>query len=386
MLLALTFVLAALVAGSAVYCILAIIGAMRYLRARPARLDGTIPISVLKPLHHMEEALEENLRSFFRQNYGNFELLFAVREPDDPALHVVEKLRREFPYVPASSMVTGEPPYPNAKVFSLTRMLAQARYDLVVMSDSDIRVHEDFLENVAREFQDPRLGLASCPYRAVPGESFWSTLEALTINTEFLAGILVARLVEGVKFALGPTIAVRRTVLDEIGGFDGLKDYLAEDFVMGKRAAERGWRVILSSQVIDHYIGGLAFGANARHRIRWCRSTRRSRPAGYIGQIFTNPVPLAAALWIATPELWTLCSATIALRGIAAVTTAGNVLRNPLTTGQWLLLPLADVVSFVFWLAGFFGNTITWRGRTYYLHPDGRFELVQPPESRSAGA
>jgi ceramide glucosyltransferase len=382
----LTILLAALVAGSAVYCVLAIIGATRYLQARPARLDGTIPISVLKPLHHLEDALEENLRSFFQQDYRNFELLFAVREPDDPALQVVEKLRREFPHILASSMVTGEPPYANAKVFSLTRMLAQARHDLIVMSDSDIRVRQDFLDNVAREFQDPKLGLASCPYRAIPGQSFWSTLEAITINTEFLAGILVARLVEGVKFALGPTIAARRTVLEEIGGFDGLKDYLAEDFVMGKRTAERGWRVILSSQVIDHYIGGLPFGANARHRIRWCRSTRRSRPAGYIGQIFTNPVPLAAALWIAAPELWTLCSATIALRGIAAVTTAGNVLKNPLSTRHWLLLPLADLVSFAFWVAGFFGNTIIWRGRTYYLHPDGRFELVRPPESRSAGA
>src|SRR5581483_8979322 len=139
----------------------------------------------------------------------------------------------------------------NAKVFSLDRMLSEARYDLLVMSDSDIRVTPEMLLVIAAEFQDESVGLATCPYRAVPGWSFWSTLEAIGLNTEFLGGILVARMLEGMKFAVGPTIAARRRTLSRIGAFDSVKDYLAEDFVMGKLAAEAGEGVILSSYVIE---------------------------------------------------------------------------------------------------------------------------------------
>ena len=147
------------------------------------------------------------------------------------------------------------------------------------MSDSDIHVTPDMLSTVAAEFADPRVGVATCPYRAVPGRGIWSKLEAIGMNTQFLGGVLVARMLEGMKFALGPTIAARKSVLDQMGGFDRLKDYLAEDFVMGKFAAELGYRVLLSSYVIEHHIGSQSFAANFKHRLRWARSTRRSRPA-----------------------------------------------------------------------------------------------------------
>ena len=162
---------------------------------------------------------------------------------------MVERLQAQYPAVPSRLIVTGEPPYPNAKVYSLDRMLEAARHDLVVMADSDIRVTPDMLSTIAAEFADEKLGMATCPYRAVPGRSFWSTLEAIGLNTEFLGGVLVARMLDGMKFALGPTIAARRATLGAIGGFDAVKDYLAEDFVMGKLAAERGVGVILSSYV-----------------------------------------------------------------------------------------------------------------------------------------
>ena len=175
-------------------------------------------------------------------------------------------------------------------------MKSAARYELLVMSDSDIRATPDMLATLAAEFADPRVGLATCPYRAVPGRGFWSTLEAIGMNTQFLGGVLVARMLEGMKFALGPTIAARKSVLDQMGGFDRLKDYLAEDFVMGKFAAELGHRVLLSSYVIEHHIGSQDFAANFRHRLRWARSTRRSRPAGYAGELFTMPLPPALLL------------------------------------------------------------------------------------------
>ena len=368
--------LLALVAGSLVYCVLTLVAAMRYRRVRPAPLHVAMPISILKPLAGVEEGLEQNLRTFFEQRYPAFEILFAVRSEKDPAIEVVERLRREYPAVPSRLIVTGEPPYPNAKVYSLDRMLAAARYELIVMSDSDIRVTPEMLSTIAAEFQDPQLGMATCPYRVVPGRSFWSTLEAVGLNTEFLGGVLVARMLDGMKFALGPTIAARRETLQKIGGFDAVRDYLAEDFVMGKLAAEHGYGVILSSYVIEHRIGAQTFGANMRHRLRWNRSTRRSRPAGYVGQVFTNPLPPALLLLAFGTAWWPVVALTAVLRAVAGWAAAGYVLRDPLTARFFWLVPLQDVISLLTWCAGFFGNTILWRGRRYWLLRDGRFELV----------
>jgi ceramide glucosyltransferase len=374
-----TIVLLALLAGALVFSALTVIAALRYLTVRPPDLRAAEPVSILKPLAGLDADLESNLRTFFEQDYPSFEILFAVRDADDPAVPVVEKLRQEYPNVTSRLLLTGEPPYPNAKVFSLDRMLHASAHDLVVMSDSDIRVTPAMLQTVAAEFQDPKLGVATCPYRAIAGgslekTSFWSRLEAIGMNTDFLAGILVARMLEGMRFAVGPTIAARRRALESIGGFDRLKDYLAEDFVMGKFAAEAGHGVSLSSYVIEHHIGSSSdFRHNAAHRIRWTRSTRRSRPAGYLGQLFTMPLPLALLVIAWNPLWWPVLPVTLAIRGIAAWTVAELVLRARL---NWLLLPFEDIAGFCFWIAGFFGNTIVWRGRRYRLESDGRFTLI----------
>ncbi len=359
--------------GAIVYSLLQILAVLRYLAVRPPSLFRSDPISVLKPLAGLDLDLESNLRTFFEQDYPAFELLFAVRREDDPAAEVVARLQREYPNVSSRTVITGEPPYPNAKVFSLDRMLALANNDLVVMSDSDIRVTPDLLRTVVAEFQDAHLGVATCPYRAVPGASFWSRLEATGMNTDFWGSALVARMLEGMHFAVGPTIAARRGVLQSIGGFERLKDYLAEDFVMGKFAAEAGHGVILSSYIVEHHIGSATLHQNIAHRLRWARSTRRSRPAGYVGQLFTMPIPLALLVYAAAPAWWPVLPLTLIVRAAAAYTVSARVLRTEI---NWLLLPIEDLLGFCFWIAGFFGNTISWRGRRYRLFPDGRFELI----------
>jgi ceramide glucosyltransferase len=369
-------VLLALVVGSLVYCVLTAIAAVLYKRVRPPAARDWPPISILKPLAGVDEGLEENLASFFEQQYPCFEILFAVHDSSDPAAAVVENLRTRYPAVPSRLIVTGEPPYPNIKVYKLDRMLECARHDLIVMADSDIRVTPGMLAAIAAEFQDGKLGLSTCPYRAVPGRSFWSTLEAVGLNTEFLGGVLVARMLDGMKFALGPTITARRAALTAIGGFDAVKDFYAEDFVLGKLAAERGYGVILSSYAIEHRIGAEGFAENLRHRLRWSRSTRRSRPWGYIGQVFTNPLPLALALWALRPEWWPVAAAAVVFRGAAAWFTAAYVLRDPLTRRLWALVPLQDAASFLVWISGFFGTTILSRGRKYRLLRDGRCEIA----------
>lgn len=369
-----TIVLLTLLAGAVVYSLLTMVAAFSYLSVTPPVLKDAEPISILKPLSGLDLDLESNLRTFFVQDHSSFEILFAVKDLSDPAAEVVEKLRREYSHVPSQLLVTGESPYANAKVFSLDRMMAVAANDLLVMSDSDIRVTPDLLHTVAAEFQEMGLGVATCPYRAVAGPSFWSRLEAMGMNTDFMAGVLVARMLAGMQFAVGPTIVVRKRVLTSIGGFARLKDYLAEDFVMGKFAADAGHGVILSSYVIEHHIGSTDWRENAAHRLRWTRSTRRSRPLGYIGQLFTMPVPLALLVCIAHPGWWPVLPLALLVRGLAAYVVSCQTLKAKL---NWLLLPLEDLAGFCFWIAGFFGNTITWRGRRYRLQTDGRFELIK---------
>src|SRR5262252_8306823 len=372
-------VLLLILLGAIVYSCMQIVAAQRYLSVRPPILTSTEPISILKPLAGLDLDLESNLRTFFEQNYPEFEILFAVRNVRDPAVRVVSQLQQEYPKIPSRLVITGEPPYPNAKVFSLEKMLAAAANDLVVMSDSDIRVTSDLLQTAAAEFQDPRVGVATCPYRAVPGPSFWSRLEATGMNTDFWGGALVARMLEGMHFAVGPTIVARRHVLLSIGGMTRFKDYLAEDFVIGQFAAEAGHDVILSSYVIEHHIGSATFRENIAHRIRWGRSTRRSRPAGYVGQLFTMPFPIALIVCGLSPAWWPVLPVALALRAVAANRVSARVLRTKL---DWALLPIEDSIAFLFWIAGFFGNTISWRGRKYRLFSDGRFELIAPTSDR----
>ena len=362
-----------LLASTAGFSLLSILAALRYLAVRPRAADHPPPISILKPLAGLDHALESNLRTFFEQDYPTFEILFAVRDANDPAIAVVKKLSAEYTGVPSRLLITGDAPYSNAKVYSLDRMLDAASHDLVVMSDSDTRVTPALLAAIAAEFQDARVGVATCPYRAVAGPSVWSKLEATGMNTDFMAGILVARMLEGMRFAVGPTIAARRPVLESIGGFNRLKDYLAEDFAMGKFAAEAGHGVVLSSYVIEHHIGSTDWPQNAAHRLRWVRSTRRSRPLGYVGQLFTMATPVALLSCVIAPRLWLAAIVVVGIRAVAAYAVASRVLRARI---NWALLPAEDLLAFCFWIAGFFGNTIVWRGRRYRVFADGKFEQV----------
>jgi ceramide glucosyltransferase len=370
----LPFILAALVAGSLIYCILILVGARNYLRVPPLRRVNRQPVSILKPLCGSDEGLEENLRSFFLQDYAHFEILMAVRRENDPEAMTARRVMREFPEVRARLLVTGDSPRPNGKVFSLQQMMLHAKHDILLMADSDIRVTPEMTRVIAAEMHDPAVALVTCPYRAVPGKTIWSRMEAVGMNTEFLGGVLVARLLDGMNFALGCTLAVRREALESIGGLEALQNYLAEDFMMGKLIADGVGRVILSSYIIQHCIGSQSFGVNFRHRLRWARSTRRSRPWGYVGQVFTNPLPLALVLLASEPGWWPLAAVTVAFRVLVAWVVAGQVLEDPLTGRGWYLVAVQDIASFITWAWGFFGNTVEWRGRRHRVLPNGMFD------------
>ena len=369
-------VLGALLTGSLVYCVLIVVATRRFLHAALPVPGVQPPVTVLKPLCGYDEGLEDNLRSFFVLDYPEYEIIFGVHRESDSALPVAQRIIAEFAgRVKARVAVTGESPVPNAKAFSLNRMVREASHDVLVMCDSDVRVEPSLLSSLAAEFQDSGVGLITCPYRAVPGKSVWSRLEAIGMNTELLGGVLVARMIEGMRFALGCTVAVRRSVLDGMGGFGYLQEFLAEDFVIGQRAAELGHRVLLSSCVIEHRIGSQGMMHNLGHRLRWARSTRRSRPAGYWGQIFTYPLLWALLLIAIYPEAWPVAVLTFMLRGAAALSTARYVLHDPVTQKQWWLLPLQDILGFLVWISGFVGDTIVWRDRKCTVLRDGRLQV-----------
>ena len=368
--------------GGMVYCGLALWAAKRFrsYAAEPDSADSFEPfVSLLKPLSGDEPSLERNLESFFLQEYPNYEVLFAVNRPDDPALDVAKRLHSRYPHIPARFVVAGPVPWPNAKVYSLEMMTALAKAELLVISDSDVSVGPHYVRRVVQPFADPRVGVTTCIYRGVPGAGFWSRLEALAMSCTFMPGVLVAWAMEGMKFALGPTMAVRRKCLEAIGGFSGMAHYLADDFLLGNWAARNGYQVVLSPYVVDHHVLGTGFAATFKHRLRWARSTRRSRPWGYVGEGFTHPVAAALALLLVAPFSLALAAvaATLLMRVLINWSVSWQVLRDPHARQGWWLVPLQDLMEFVVWCAGFTGRIVMWRGLAYKVGREGRFELAE---------
>src|SRR5438874_3999460 len=233
----------ALLTGSIAYCVLAMIGAARYRQSGAARIARLPGVSILRPMAGAEDNTETNLRSLFEQGHPEFEVLLSVHEEGDPAAAIARRVMADYPGVPARLIVAGVSPFPNAKVWSLRALLPEARHEAVVMSDSDIRLEPDSLATILSELTQPGVALVTCPYRAVGGPRFWSKIEALGLNTEFLGGVLTARLLNGMDFAVGCTLATRRAELEAIGGLQNLQRYLAEDFMMGRLMRASGRKV-----------------------------------------------------------------------------------------------------------------------------------------------
>lgn len=372
------------VVGGLAYYLIAIFSA-RKKRIECARerqagiMDELPPVSLLKPLRGRETGLSEWLETFFRQDYPRFEIIFAVRGPDDPAVAAVEELRKQYPSIPSEIIFTGEPPYSNAKVHGMEKMANRARYDILVITDSDTSVPHDYLRNVARLFEPPEVGVITHPYRGVAGRDFWSKLEATGMTTEFMTGVIVAERLEGMKFALGPSMAIRRQCLNRIGGFAAMADYLADDFVLGNWAHRAGYRVELSCLVINHHATAGGFQTSFAHRLRWNRSTRFSRPAGYLGQGFTYGLSWALLTAFLYPAVWSLILLGIILAArIAVAWEMSRLLADRHAMSRVGMLPLQDLLSFVSWLGGFSGREIVWRNERYRLLSDGRFEPIIP--------
>ena len=352
-----------------------------------AKLDHppgyTPPLSLLKPLHGAEPGLEANLTSFFEQDYPQYEILFCVRTAEDLGLEIARRVAARFPQIPAKFLSTGEPPYINAKVRSMELMEQAAAHDILVISDSDVRVTADYLSAIALPFADARVGAITCPYRGVAAEGgLWARLEAVGMSVEMTSGVLVARMMEGMQFVLGPTMAFRRETIRRMGGFKVTADYCADDFVLGNETHKLGQTVVLSHHAIDHIVINLSLVASLKHQIRWMKSTRFSRPKGHFGTALTFSMPfgllgliagalLGHAWWAVAALMWAVAS-----REALSIAVGRMVVRDPSWFNLLVLYPVRDLMGFFFWAASYLGSKILWRGRVFQLLPGGKMRAA----------
>ncbi|MBK7995804.1 MAG: glycosyltransferase [Blastocatellia bacterium] len=376
----LQLILTAIIIGGIVYYFLGIIAAKKLIKRRPkAFMASSLGISILKPLKGVEDGLKEYLTSFYLLDYPKFEIIFAVHTKDDPAVEVVNKLISHYPQVKSRLVIAENPPYANAKVYSLEQMAKVATFDILVITDSDTSVAKDYLNAIAEAFQSEKVGAMTNLYRGVAANDFWSKLEALGMSSEFMSGVIVAEWLEGMKFTLGPSMAIRKSNLAQIGGFAAMADFLADDFVLGNWVAEKGAEVVLSTHVINHHATSPGFLLSFKHRLRWNRSTRFSRPSGYIGQGFTYGLSWAflGIFLLPFPYGLFLFLFTLIIRWFLAIQVGVYLLEDKTIYKYLFLIPLQDFISFASWLGGFLGSEISWRNRRFRIVAGGRFIPIE---------
>ena len=385
-----------------IYCVMVIVAAARFgmQKRREDRAATTFspPLSVLKPLHGMEPGLEQNIESFFEQDYPEFELLFCARQESDEGLQLARRVGARHPEVDARYVTCGEPTqkFHNAKVYSLAKLDSVAKHSLFITSDADVRVTKDYLRRMVQNLKDPAIGLASCVYlgttdrRTTDGNTtnggakagISSQLDAVGKSVEMTSGVLVADMLEGTKFALGASMAVRKESFQMAGGFEELGQFYADDFVLGNRLAAQKIGVRMATHVIRLMVQDTPFGLSFRNQLRWMQSTRRSRPLGHLGSGLTFAMPFGL-LGLA----WGLLSGHVLL---GVVWLAGMVLNRWLQAAailqvmgdeEWvrgmLLYPLRDLLGSVLWLGSYGGDKFYYRGKVYTLKGGGRVEEPQ---------
>lgn len=331
------------------------------------------PVTVLKPLRGLGVELYDNLASFCRQDYPEFQIVCGVEDANDPALLVLRQLRHDFPAVHIVVAI-GQAPGTNRKVANLCQMMRHARHDILALSDADIRVRPDYLHTLVAPLGDPAVGLTTCLYRGLATMGMPSVLESLSINTDFTPMVITAQLVEPFEYAFGASIAVKRAALDRIGGLAAIADQVADDYELGNRMAKAGYGLVLVPHVVDTVLDATTFGDVWRHQLRWARTYRACRPVSWFATILTHGTFWGVVSWLATGGStvgWIALTATIGARlvGLAGIL----ALLGDRDTLRWLwLVPAKDLATTLVWGAAFLGRTVTWSGQRLRVEADGR--------------
>ena len=337
-------------------------------------------VSILRPICGIDSKTYQNLASFCQQEYPEYQIIFGVQDPQDPSMEVVRQLIKDFAnldiQVTASLYSFGE----NRKVNNLAHAVNKAKYDILLLADSDVRVEPDYLRRVIQPLSDPAVGVVTCLYRSI-AQGWVTTIEALSTPTEFLPGVLVSTALEGIKFAMGQTIVIRRSVLEEIGGFAAIADYLADDFQLGFLPTQAGYKVVLSDYLIDHVMPQSAIVESIHRQTRWLVGIRASRPWGYIGLIFTHGTVTSLLFLLATGGSvlgWSVLSVAWVMRLAMAWFVGIRCLGDPVAQKLFWLVPLRDGISFVLWGYSLIGNTVEWRDRQFRLTRSGKLIALNP--------
>lgn len=350
------------------------------------------PVSILKPVKGADPDSYEAFRSHCVQDYrGEYQIIFGVNDSADPAIPLVQKLIAEFPARDIRLVICSEVFGTNRKVSNLMHLLREAKYDYVLVNDGDIHVPGPYLTSVMSGFASPAVGMVTCLYRGCRSNTLASRLEALGISTDFAAGVLTARYLEdGLSFGLGSTLAMRRSALAKIGGFEAVVDYLADDYELGKRIGDAGFKVELAPVMVETSVPRYSFREFWNHQLRWARTMRISRPGGYRGLVFTYPLPWSILLVFVAPGAWwswPLLTAAGITRATAALSIGWLSLRDRFLFRDLWLLPLRDVLALAIWIWSYAGNSVSWRGDHFQLKEGRMLPILKaqgPPRVESS--
>lgn len=332
------------------------------------------PVSILKPIRGVDRDAAMNFASFCLQDYGTWEILFGAESEDEPGLEAARQVAREYPDLPIRILVGKGPAGTNPKVRLLANLVREARYSVLLVSDSDIRAGRSHLKRMVEPLADPGVGVVTCFYRTI-SDCLVGRIDALSLSTEFVPGALVARKIEGMSFAMGAGILIRRQVLDGIGGFAAIADSLADDYLLGKLPAKAGYRVELARDVVDHRLGTSSLRELGDRQTRWNMGIRTSRPWSYAGIVFTQGTTASLLFLLATAGSalgWSVAGITLAVRLAAARFITARCLQDRRITKSLWLVPIRDLLGTAFWLGAFFGSTVVWRGRRLRIGAGGR--------------
>jgi ceramide glucosyltransferase len=347
---------------------------------RPINPDFYPSVTILKPLYGFDSETRTNLLSFCYQDYPSYQIVFSVREASDPVIAVVRQIIEELPGLDLELVICDRLIGNNLKVSNLANAFKAAKYELIILADSDIRVGEDYLRRLVQPFQQETVGVVTCLYNA-HALGKWAIFESLGISSQFQPNIFVARLVEGVHFAFGSTIAIRRSVLEAIGGFSAIADDLADDYQLGHLPTLLGYETVLSEYVVEHQMTATTLSEFWQRQARWMRCIRVERFWSYLGLIFTQGTPLSLLFLILTGGSawgWVTLALTWGLRLIMAWIVAVQYLQDKLVRRYFWLLPLRDLVYFAIWCYSIRNNHIEWRGQSFQLTTDGKLINEKP--------
>jgi ceramide glucosyltransferase len=370
-----------LAAAPLVYYALAILVAVQFFRKHRARPlpEYAPPVSLLKPVREVDFGSYENFVSFCQQDYLEYEILFAVNDDRDPAVPLIQRIVEEFPERRIRLLVGAEHLGANRKVNKLARLAREARHDVLVLTDGDVRVGPRYLREVVAPLADRKIGAVTSFYRAIAEKSLWAELEAVGASSDFFAGVLMAEWMEGIRFALGASIATTKEWLGEIGGFEAFADALADDYEVGQRIAKAGGEVVLSREAVWTVYPAQTLDSFWNHQVRWARTVRLCRPLSYVGLLFTQGLPWAVLTAMVAPVKWiagVYLVAYLILRFAMAWTVGIWGVRDEVLRRKVWLVPLRDAIHFVVWLASFGSNHIRW-GNVEYVIRKGRMVPIR---------